>query len=127
MIGHIRLVSSRRFPRVVSSVAYFRAITVVVSLICAVAGCHHEKLLIVLVEIFEDHVSVDGVRSESSIQQAIKEQTRNPKVLVTLIPRQPLSAERIDQLTHASEKLHPGIGIRRVQLECLPSTDLTCP
>ena len=91
------------------------------------AACHQEKPLIVRVEVFEDHVSVDGVRSESSIQQAIEEQTRNPKVLVTLIPQQSLIAERIDQLTHSSEDLHPGIGIRRVQLECLPSTGLTCP
>ena len=106
---------------------YFRAITVAVSLICAMAACHQEKPLIVRVEVFEDHVSVDGVRSESSIQQAVEEQARNHKVLVMLIPRQPLSAERIDQLTHASDKLHPGIEIRRVQLECLPSTGSTCP
>jgi hypothetical protein len=105
---------------------YFRAIAVALCLICAVAACHQDKRPIVRVEVFEDHVSVDGVRSDSSIQQAVDAQTQNHKAFVLLIPRQPLSAERLDQLKRSAEKLHPGIGIRRVQLECLPSTGSTC-
>jgi hypothetical protein len=105
---------------------YFRAITVAFSLIYAVAACHQDKRPIVRVEVFEDHVSVDGVRSDSPIQQAVDEQTQNHKAFVVLIPRQPLSAERLDQLKRAAEKLHPGIGIGRVQLECLPNTGSTC-
>jgi hypothetical protein len=126
MIGPLSLIASRRSRRLSGIVAYVRASMVALSLICTVTACHQGKRPTVRVEVFEDHVSVDGVRTESPIQQIVDEQTKNNKSFVMLIPRQPLSAERLDQLKHASENLHPGIEIRRVQLECLPNTASTC-
>ena len=96
---------------------HFRAFTIAFSLICAVTACHEDKRTIVRVEVFEDHVSVDGVRSGSPIQEAVDAQNRNHKAFVMLIPRQPLSTERLDELNRTAEKMHPGIGIRRVRLD----------
>jgi hypothetical protein len=96
------------------------------SLICAVAACHEAKRPIVRVEVFEDHVSVDGVRSDLPIQRVVDAQTQNHRAFVMLIPQQPLSTERLNELNRSEEKMHPNIGIRRVQLECLASASSAC-
>ena len=105
---------------------HFLAFTVAVSLLYAVAACHQDNRPIVRVEVFDDHVSVDGVRSDSPIQRAVDAQNQNHKGYVLLVPRQPLSAERLDELKRSAETLHPGIEIRRVQLECLTGAGSTC-
>ena len=98
----------------------------VLGLICVLAACHEAKRTIVRVEVFKDHVSVDGVRSDSPIQRVVDAQTQDHRAFVILIPRQPLSTERLNELNHSAEKMHPDIGIRRVQLECLASASSTC-
>ncbi len=106
---------------------HLRAVTVAVSLFCALASCHGiDRRSIVRLEVFEDHVAVDGVPSDLPIQQVVDAQTQSRKVYVLFIAREPLSAPRLEELTHAIDKAYPssGIGIRRVQFSC--STGLPC-
>jgi hypothetical protein len=100
---------------------HLRAFTVAVSLFCAPAACHGvDKRNIVRLEVFEDHVSVNGVPSDLPIQQAVDAQTQSRKLYVLFIPRQPLSATRLVELRRSIDKTYPSpeIGIRRVQFPC---------
>lgn len=105
---------------------YGRAVAVAFIFIVAVPACHNDKLAIVRIAVFQDYISVDGVRSNLPIQQAIDEQPRNQKPLVVLVPQGPLTIERRSELNRAAESLHPGIGIRQVQMECPQSEGSTC-
>ena len=103
--------------------------TVVIGLFCALVACHGiDKQNIVRVEVFEDHVSVDGVLSDQPIQQVVDAQTQSRKVSVLFIPRQPLSAARLEEMKRASDKLYPSseVGIRRVQFPCSTTPSSTC-
>ena len=102
--------------------------TVAVSLFFALAACHRE-LHIVRVDVFEDHVSIDGFVSNLSIQQAVDGQTQGQNVFVLLTAKQSLSAARTDELRRSADKLYlsQGIGIRRVQFECSGSAGPACP
>jgi hypothetical protein len=106
-----------------------RAFTVAIGLCCALAACHlNERRPIVRVSVLEDHVSVDGVRSDLPIEQAVGAQTHSRNVSVVFITSQPLSEARRDELRRALEKIpHSGeIGIRKVQLSCPGSQGSTC-
>jgi hypothetical protein len=93
-----------------------RALTVAVSLLFAFAACHRE-LHIVRVEVYEDHVSVDGVQSDLPIQRAVDAQAQNRKVFVLLVPGSSLSAARNAELQRCMDKIYlsQGITIRRVE------------
>jgi hypothetical protein len=102
---------------------------VAISLLCAVAACHSDdKRPIVRVAVFEDHVSVDGVRSDLPIEQAVDARTQGRNVFVVFITSQPLSETRRDELRRSIEKFHQSteIGIRRVQLPCPTTSVSTC-
>ena len=116
----------RRSTSSLGVMVHLRAFTVAIILFCALVACQEGKRSIVRVEVFEDHVSVDGARSDLPIQQAVDAQRQNRKVHVVLIAQQPLSAARVHELTLAVNRLYPGIGIRRVQFECLTSPGSTC-
>ena len=107
---------------------HLRAFTVAVILFFALAACHRE-LRVVRVEVFEDHVSIDGVVSNLPIQQAVDAQTQGQNVFVLLTAQQSLSAARTDELRRSADKLYlsRGIGVRRVQLECSTSRGPACP
>jgi hypothetical protein len=107
---------------------HLRVFVVAVSFFFALAACHRE-LHIVRVDVFEDHVSIDGVASNLPIQQAVDEQTRRQNVFVLLTAKQLLSAARTDELRRSADKLYlgQGIGIRRVQFECSASAGPACP
>jgi hypothetical protein len=96
---------------------HLQASTVAASLLFVLAACHHEPR-IVRMEVYEDHVSVDGVRSGLPIQQAVDAQTQSSKVFVLLLPRPSLSAAREAELRRCMEKIYrsSGITIRRVEL-----------
>jgi hypothetical protein len=96
-----------------------RAFTVAVSLLCALAACHpDDKRPIVRVDVFEDHVSVDGARSDMPIQQAVDTQTQSRDVLVVFVTPQPLSATRRDELRRSIDKIAHSteVGVRQVLL-----------
>ena len=98
---------------------HLRAFTVAIILCCALAACHPgDKRSIVRVAVFEDHVSVDGVRSDLPIEQAVHAQIQSRDVSIVFITSQPLSEIRRDELQRSIENIpHSGeIGIRRVQL-----------
>jgi hypothetical protein len=109
---------------------HLRAFMVAVGLFGALAACHGEsKQHIVRVDVFEDHVSIDGVVSNLPIQQAVDAQAPGQNVFVLLTAQQSLSAARTDELQRSADKLYlsRGIGIRRVQLECSTSRGPACP
>ena len=90
-----------------------RAFILSVSFSCALAACHENK--IVRIEVFEDHVAIDGVRSILPIQEAADSQAPEHKGYVLLVPRPPLSKARLDELKRSMDKLYPGVeNIRRV-------------
>ena len=106
-----------------------RAFTVAISLYCALAACHlDDKRPIVRVAVFEDHVSVDGVRSDLPIERAVHAQTQSRDVSVVFVTSQPLSEARRNELRRSIENIpHSGeIGIRRVQLPCPTARGSTC-
>lgn len=109
---------------------HLRAFTVAVSLSCALAACHpgDNKRLIVRVAVFEDYVSVNGVRLDLPIEQAVREQTQSGNVSVVFITSQTLSEVRRDELQRFIDKTTKSteIGIRRVQLPCPPNAGATC-
>jgi hypothetical protein len=108
---------------------HLRAFTVAISFFCALAACHHDNnRAIVRVAVFEDHVSVDGVRSDLPIEQAVHAQTKNRNVSVVFITSQPLSEVRRDELQLSIDKIPQSaeIGIRRVQLPCPTTAGSTC-
>jgi hypothetical protein len=108
---------------------HLRAFTVAVSLSCALAACHvDDKRPIVRVEVFEDHVFVDGVRSDLPIQQAVDAQTQSRKVFVVFITPQSLSATRRGELLRSIDKIYPSteVGVRRVLLPCPTTPGTTC-
>jgi hypothetical protein len=79
---------------------------VAVGLYGALAACHGEaKRHIVRVEVFEDHVSIDGVVSTLPIQLAVDAQTKGQNVFVLLTAQQSLSAPRTDELTFYRQAL----------------------
>jgi hypothetical protein len=92
-----------------------RAFTATVSLLLALTACHREHR-IVRMEVYEDHVSVDGVRSDLPIQQAVDARTQSSKVFVLLVPQSSLSAAREAELRRCMEKIYmsSGITVRRV-------------
>ena len=107
----------------------FGAVTVQVGLFCALASCHGiDKRNIVRMEVFEDHVSVNGVLSDMPLQQIVDAQTLSHKMYVIFLPQQPLSAARLEELRQAIDKAYPstGIGIRRVQFPCSTASDSPC-
>ena len=98
---------------------HLRAFTVGISLFCVLAACHtDDKGPVVRVAVFEDHVSVDGVRSDLPIEQAVHAQTQSRNVAVVFITSQPLSDARRDELRRSIDHIPRSaeIGIRRVQL-----------
>ena len=101
----------------------FRAFVVAACLLWAVVACHHARRPLIRVEVFEDHVSIDGTRSEMTLQQAVDSQTRSHKGIVILLPREPLSTGRVKEIIRIDEKLYPGIGIKRV---CFPGEAPGC-
>jgi hypothetical protein len=108
---------------------HLRAFTVAIIFYCALAACHTgDKRPIVGVAVYEDHVSVDGVRSDRPIEQAVHAQTQTRDVSVVFITSQPLSETRHDELQRSIENIaHSGeIGIRRVQLPCPTAEGSTC-
>ena len=107
---------------------HLRVFTVAAIFVFALAACHREPR-IVRVDVFEDHVSMDGVVSNLPIQQAVDGQTQGQNVFVLLTAKQLLSAARTDELRRTADKLYltPGVGIRRVQLECSTSAGPACP
>ena len=94
---------------------HLRAFTATVSLLFALAACHREHR-IVRIEVYEDHVAVDGVPSDLPIQQAVDAQTQSSKVFVLLVPQSSLSAARETELHRCMEKIYmsSGITMRRV-------------
>ena len=94
---------------------HLRAFTASVSLLLALTACHREHR-IVRMEVYGDHVSVDGVRSDLPIQQAVDAQTQGSKVFVLLVPQPSLSAAREAELRRCMEKIYmsSGITIKRV-------------
>ena len=94
---------------------HLRAFTASVSLLLALTACHREHR-IVRMEVYGDHVSVDGVRSDLPIQQAVEAQTQSNKVFVLLVPQSSLSAAREAELRRCMEKIYmsSGITIKRV-------------
>ena len=107
-----------------------RALVITVGLFAVLSACHGEaERHIVRVEVFEDHLSIDGVVSNLPVQQAVDAQAQRQNVFVLLISRQSLTAARSDELRRAAAKLYlsNGIGVRRVQLECSESRGPACP
>jgi len=107
---------------------HLRVFTVGISLFCALAACHpDDNRPIVRVAVFEDHVSVDGVRSDLPIEQAVHAQTQSRNVSVVFITSQPLSEARRDELQRSIHNIPRSaeIGIRRVQLPC-PTAGSKC-
>jgi hypothetical protein len=99
-------------------IVHLRAFAVAISLFCVLAACRSGDMRhIVRVAVFEDHVSVDGVRSDLPIEKAVHAQTAGRNVSVVFITSQPLSEARRDELKRSIDKIpHSGeIGIRRVQ------------
>jgi hypothetical protein len=94
--------------------------------VCTSIACHHRRA--VRIEVFEDHLAVDGVRLDAPIQQAVDVQMRNRDTFVLLISMPPLSASRSSELTRAQEKLYAdaGIGVRRVQFVCVAGQQSKC-
>lgn len=87
MIGIKHSFDGRATPRrstlSLGVIVHLRAFTVAISFYCALAACHPgDKRPIVRVAVFEDHVSVDGVRSELPIEQAVHAQTQSRDVSV---------------------------------------------
>jgi hypothetical protein len=108
---------------------HLRAFTVAISLCCTLAACNpNDSRPIVRVSVFEDHVSVDGVRSDLTIEQAVGAQTQSRDVSVVFITSQPLSEARREELRRVIGKIpHSGeVGIRQVQLSCPESQGSTC-
>jgi hypothetical protein len=93
-----------------------RVIWVAFIFVSTLAACHHDKRPMVRIAVFQDYVSVNGVRLDMPIQQAIDEQTQRRGAIVVLIPQPMLNLERQNELARASEKLNSGIGIRKVAL-----------
>ena len=107
---------------------HLRAFTVAISLCCTLAACHpNDNHPIVRVSVFEDHVSVDGVRSDLPIEQ-VGARTQSRDMSVVFITSQPLSEARREELRRAIGKIPRSreIGIRQVQLSCPDSHDSTC-
>jgi hypothetical protein len=96
-------------------------------LICGLAGCHHDHQPFVRVEVFEDYVAVDGNRSDLALEQVVRDLHESHKEHILLIGQPPLSEKRLEELSHLRELLYPGIGIRRVGLECASSASAACP
>ena len=122
--------SAHRSTSLLGVTVHLRAFVVTVGLFAALAACHGEaKRHIVRVEVFEDHVSVDGVVSNLPIQQAVDAQVQGQDLFVLLTAQQSLSAARTDELQRSADKLYlsRGIGMRRVQLECSASSAPACP
>ena len=94
----------------------FRAFTVSVGLLFALTACLRQPH-IVRIEVYEDHVSVDGVRSDLPIQQAVDAQTHSSKEFVLLVPRPSLSSARDAELRRCMEKIYGSSGIRRVEFD----------
>jgi hypothetical protein len=107
---------------------HLRIFTVALTFFFALTACHRD-LRIVRVDVFEDHVSIDGVISILPIQQAVDGQARDPNVFVLLAAKQSLSAPRTDELRRSVDKLYhsSGVGIRRVQFDCSKSSGTACP
>jgi len=93
-----------------------RVIWVAFIFVSTLAACHHDQRPMVRIAVFQDYVSVNGVRLDMPIQQAIDEQTQRHGAIVVLIPQPMLDLERQHELARASEKLNSGIGIRKVAL-----------
>jgi NTF2 fold immunity protein of polymorphic toxin system component len=74
----------------------------------------------VRVAVFEDHVSVDGVRSDLPIEQAVHAQIQSRNASVVFITSQALSEARRDELRRSIDHIPRSaeIGIRRVQFSC---------
>jgi hypothetical protein len=83
----------------------WRAFTSSAICLCALAACHQNK--IVHIEVFENYVAVEGVRSDLPIQQAADAQSHDHQGYVLLVPRPPLSAARLDELKRSMDKLYP--------------------
>ncbi len=97
-------------------------------LFCALAACYRiDTRRIERLEIFEGHVSIDGVVSDLSIQQAAEAPLASGKTSVIFIPREPLSPGRREEISHVLEdKLSSStIGARQVMF-CSEPTDATC-
>jgi hypothetical protein len=107
---------------------HLRVFTAVLSFFFALAACHRD-LRIVRIDVFEDHVSIDGVVSNLPIQQAVDGRAQDPNVFVLITAKQSLSAPRTDELRRSADKLYlsSGVGIRRVQFECSKSPGTACP
>ena len=107
---------------------HLRVFAVALSFFFVLAACHRD-LRIVRVDVFEDHVSIDGVVSNLPIQRVVDGQAQDPNVFVLLTAKQPLSAPRTDELRRSADKLYlsSGVGIRRVQFECSKSPGTACP
>ena len=119
----------RRSTSSLGVIVHLRAVTVGMSLFCVLAACHpDDKRPVVRVTVFEDHVSVDGVRSDLPIEQAVHAQTQTRNVSVVFITSQPLSDARRDELRRSIEHIPRSaeIGIRRVQLPCPTTAGSTC-
>ena len=64
---------------------HLRAFTVVVSLFCALAACHGvDKRNIVRLEVFEDHVSVNGVPSDLPYNKRLMRRLRGVSCMYSL-------------------------------------------
>jgi hypothetical protein len=103
------------------------ACRLVALLICGLAACHHDHQPFVRLEVFEDYVAIDGVRSGLPLERVVSDLKESHKGHILLIGQPPLSAKRLEELSHVRELLYPGIGIRRVQLECQPGASAACP
>ena len=119
----------RRSAGSLGFLVHLRASMIAINLFCALAACHSgDKRPIVRVSVFEDHVSVDGVRSGLPIEQAVRAQNQSRNATVVFVTSQPLSAIRREELRRAIEKIpHSGeIGVRQVQFSCPGSQDSSC-
>lgn len=99
-------------------------------LFCILTGCyHHEKRPLVSIKVFDNYVTVDGVRLDMPIQQAADAQIQSRNALVLFIPAEPLSATRAAELQHSIEQIYhsTGIGIRKVVFGCSTAASSACP
>jgi hypothetical protein len=106
-----------------------RALAVAVTFPCVLAACfHNDKRPTVVVSVFEDYVTIGGVRSDAPIQQAVDAQTQGGDVRVVFVTSQLLSAKRRDELQRSIDKTpHSGeIGVRKVALPCPPTASSSC-
>jgi NTF2 fold immunity protein len=102
-------------------IVHLRAFTVWICLFCTLAACHpNDRRPIVRVAVFEDHVSVDGVRSDLPIEQAVHARTQSRNVSVFFITSQALSEARRNELRRSIDQIPRSaeIGIRRVEFPC---------